>query len=576
MTLTLRRKLGISFAVLIIVTVAVLGTISYNKARDIVLNEIRFNNEQAVRNVNDYYLRSFMNDMEYTVTAWSRLPGVVNYRHDKGLSKLVRSVPRSFAPVTDAWAGYLVGNPDIAWIYLGVEENGSLLLSPLDPTMPLDYDCRTRDWYKETVEKDSVYWTQPYLDAGESGEIIVTVSHAVRQDDRLVGVVGMDIKLRKFSELIHGISAGEDGYLMLLGENGDVYAHPDVTLLTHNLSNLDWVQSILQNEQGTDFFTDQNAQYIYSYLTVPATGWKLVSVRPVNLPEAFGAIRAWTLDAAILAVMFLLIAGIFLGHVLLKPLNRMVGTINRVAGGDMDSRMPVDTQDEFGVLGDAFNFMLDRIGTLVREREQNVEALTEALGDIRTGYLTTVRALANAIEANDTYTRGHCDRVRYYAMLLGQALSMTDDDLNDLEFASMLHDVGKIGIPQSILNKPGALTEEELAAIRRHPEIGAEIIADIPFLSECQTILKQHHERIDGKGYPDGLSGDAIHQAAKILSIVDAFDAMTGTRPYRPQPMTLEEALRELQLHRGTQFDAMLVDRFVDVVRLEIAVGLES
>ncbi len=573
MSLSLRRKLGISFAVLIIATVAVLGSISYKKARDIVMDEMRFNNEQAIKNVNDYYLRNFMNDMAHMVTTWSQRPEIIGYRNAPGQPRMVRSIPESFRAVSDAWTGYLIGNPDIAWLYLGVEEDGSLLLAPLDPTMPLDYDCRTRDWYRETVAKEGVHWTQPYLDAGESGEVIVTVSHAARTDDRLVGVVGMDIKLRKFSELIHGISAGEDGYLMLMGPTGDVYAHPDSAMLTRNLSALPWVQSILAGDSGTDFFSERGQQYIYSYLTVQETGWKLVSIRSVNLPAAFGAIRAWTLDAAILAVLFLLIAGVFLGHVLLTPLNQMVETINEVSEGDMESRMTISTRDEFGVLGGAFNHMLDRINSLVREREENVDALKGALSDIREGYLTTVRALANAIEASDTYTRGHCDRVRYYAMMLGRALDMSPEDLSNLEFASMLHDIGKIGIPQSILNKPGALTEAELAAIRRHPAIGADIIADIPFLAECQVILRQHHERVDGTGYPQGLSGGAIHRSARILSIVDAFDAMTGTRPYRPHPLPLEAALQELEANSGTQFDRELVFRFIEVVRQETEVG---
>jgi len=537
------------------------------------MDEMRFNNEQAVKNVNDYYLRNFMNDMAYMVTTWAQRPEITGYRNAPGQPKMVRAIPESFREVSDAWTGYLIGNPDIAWLYLGVEQDGSLLLAPLDPTMPLDYDCRTRDWYRETVAKTGVHWTQPYLDAGESGEIIVTVSHAVRAADRLVGVVGMDIKLRKFSELIHGISAGEDGYLMLMGSNGDVYAHPDNAMLTRNLSALPWVRNILTGDAGTDFFDAEGQQYIYSYLTVPETGWKLVSIRSVNLPAAFGAIRAWTLDAAVLAVLFLLIAGVFLGHVLLTPLNRMVETINQVSEGDMETRMAIQTRDEFGVLGEAFNHMLERINSLVREREENVDALKGALSDIREGYLTTVRALANAIEASDTYTRGHCDRVRYYAMMLGRALDMTPEDLSNLEFASMLHDIGKIGIPHSILNKPGALTEVELAAIRRHPAIGADIIADIPFLAECQVILRQHHERMDGMGYPQGLTGDAIHRSARILSIVDAFDAMTGTRPYRPHPLPLEEALKELQVNGGTQFDRELVSRFIEVVHQETEVG---
>lgn len=572
MKLTLRKKLGISLSILILITIVALGVSSYINAQAIVLDEIRFNNEQAINNVNDFYLRNFMEDMSYVVTAWAQRPEIVNYQKAPGQMHMVRDIPSNFKTISNAWTGYLSGNPDIAWLYLGLEADGSLLLSPLDRTMPLDYDCRTREWYQETVsQKDKTLWTQPYLDAGESGETVVTVSRAVWNDGVLVGVVGMDIKLRKFSELIKGINAGGDGYLMLMGANGDIYAHPDSGMLTHNLSGRQWIKGILTTDHGTDFFNENGQQYIYSYLTVENTGWKLVNVRPVNLPAAIGKIRSWTLDATILAGVFILLSSILLTKVILKPLNALMQRITRVSEGDMETRMTVGSQDEFGVLSDTFNKMLDRINSLVQERDQHVDTLTELLGEIRGGYITTVRALANAIEASDYYTRGHCDRVRHYALLLGNALNFSEQAISDLEFASMLHDIGKIGISQAILNKPDKLTDAEFQEIMRHPATGAEIISEIPFLNECQVIIHQHHERIDGKGYPYGITGAEIHYSAKILAIVDAYDAMTSDRPYRAEPLTAEEALQELIAGRGTQFDAELVEAFARIIRSELA-----
>ena len=269
MKLTLRKKLGISLGVLILITISILGISSYRNAKEIILKEIRFTNEQALDNVNDYYLRNFMQDMEYMVSNWATKPEIVNYQKDPGLKRMVREVPRNFNPIWNSWNGYLSGNPDIAWLYLGLESDGSLLLSPLDETMPTDYDCRIRDWYKDTVsQKNKTVWSQPYLDAGESGETVVTVSKAVWKDDSLVGVVGMDIKLRKFSELIKGISSSGNGYLMLLGANGDVYAHPDNEMLTLNISDRPWIKEAMDGQRGTGFFDDEGQQYIYSEKTV--------------------------------------------------------------------------------------------------------------------------------------------------------------------------------------------------------------------------------------------------------------------------------------------------------------------
>lgn len=577
MKLTLRNKLGISLSVLILITILILGVSSYLNAKEIVLDEIRFNNEQAIKNVNDFYLRNFMEDMSYVVEAWAQRPEIVNYQRASGQKRMVRDIPPNFKAISDSWSGYLSGNPDIAWLYLGLEADGSLLLSPLDRTMPLDYDCRTRDWYKETIsQKNKTFWTQPYLDAGESGEIVVTVSRAVWQEDELVGVVGMDIKLRKFSELIKGIHSSQEGYLMLMGANGDIYAHPDNHMLTHNLSDQQWVKWVLNTDHGTDYFDEEGQQYIYSYLTVEDTGWKLVNVRPVNLPMAIGKIRSWTLDAAVMAVIFILLSSGLLTKLFLKPLNTMMHRITRVSEGDMETRMNINSKDEFGVLSSAFNNMLDRINFLVQERDQHVDTLTELLAEIRGGYITTVRALANAIEASDYYTRGHCDRVRHYALLLGNALEFSEQAISDLEFASMLHDIGKIGISHTILNKPDKLTDSEFKEIMKHPVTGAEIISEIPFLKECQVIIYQHHERMDGKGYPDGIIGSEIHFSAKILAIVDAYDAMTSDRPYRPQPLTAEEALLELVSGSGTQFDAALVDTFAQIMRYEAEANPDS
>jgi len=270
------------------------------------------------------------------------------------------------------------------------------------------------------------------------------------------------------------------------------------------------------------------------------------------------------------------LSGIFLTYVFLKPLNTMMAAITRVSEGNMDTRMQIVTDDEFGVLSKTFNLMLERIQGLVQERDGHVAELTHLLGEVRGGYLTTVRALANAIEANDYYTRGHCDRVRHYSLKLGEALGFSEKELSDLEFASMLHDVGKIGISQAIICKPERLTEDEFAEIRKHPAIGAEIISGIPFLDACQMILRQHHERIDGKGYPDGICGDQIHYSAKILAIADAYDAMTSIRPYRSEPFSSERALQELVQGSGTQFDAQLIQLFVSIVQTEASERQDS
>jgi putative two-component system response regulator len=173
--------------------------------------------------------------------------------------------------------------------------------------------------------------------------------------------------------------------------------------------------------------------------------------------------------------------------------------------------------------------------------------------------------LALAVEAKDTYTEGHLRRLSSYSEQLAVAIGLSPAQVKAVRFGGLLHDIGKISIDDAILCKPGKLTEEEYAQIKRHPEYGARIIQAMRFASDVGPIIRHHHERWDGKGYPAGLAGAAIPIGARIVSIVDAYDAMMTDRPYR-KSLGLEETLRRLREGRGREWDPELLDRFVAMV----------
>ncbi|MHB8079217.1 MAG: HD-GYP domain-containing protein, partial [Candidatus Krumholzibacteriia bacterium] len=181
-------------------------------------------------------------------------------------------------------------------------------------------------------------------------------------------------------------------------------------------------------------------------------------------------------------------------------------------------------------------------------------------------YVNTIEALVTAIEAKDRYTRGHTARVAKYASAIAVELGLDEAAMQQVEYGAALHDVGKIGIYEHVLNKHGELTEEEFAMIRRHPAMGDRILAHIDFLQEARLAVRHHHERVDGTGYPDGLRGAQIPLIAKIVAVADAFDAMTTTRTYS-SPVGLEEAIDNLVRKVGTQFDSRVVDAFVGLLR---------
>lgn len=185
--------------------------------------------------------------------------------------------------------------------------------------------------------------------------------------------------------------------------------------------------------------------------------------------------------------------------------------------------------------------------------------------DIERSYFSTVQALAKAIEVKDPYTRGHSERVTAYALMIAEAMGLDEVERQKLKYAATLHDIGKIGIAGRVLNKPGALTEEEYSHVKTHPALGDSIIEPVEFLQAPRPIILHHHERYDGKGYPAGLKGEEIPLAARILSVADAFEAMRSDRPYR-RALPLEEARKELLRNSGTQFDPAVVEKFLEIL----------
>jgi putative two-component system response regulator len=193
------------------------------------------------------------------------------------------------------------------------------------------------------------------------------------------------------------------------------------------------------------------------------------------------------------------------------------------------------------------------------ERRRMIE-----LFDTRQAHLQTITLLANVIEARDAYTRGHVERVQQFALELGTALSWPATALATLEYGALLHDVGKIVIPEAILNKPGQLTPEEMSVIKGHTVAGAHIIQGVSHLKEARPYILYHHERWDGRGYPEGLGGESIPPEGRLLAIVDVYDALTTNRPYHKELPT-REVLLFLRSGAGAHFDPVMVELFCKI-----------
>lgn len=200
---------------------------------------------------------------------------------------------------------------------------------------------------------------------------------------------------------------------------------------------------------------------------------------------------------------------------------------------------------------------------LARRIEESTRNLARLYEDLRSTYLRTIRALAQAIDARDHYTHSHSENVAEYSLSIAKALGLSIKEMETLREAAQLHDLGKIGVSDLILLKPGPLTPPEWEIIKKHPEQGAQILEPLTFLGDVIELVRQHHEHYNGSGYPAGLKDSNILLGARILHVADAYDSMVSARSYRTVPLTREEAVQELVRHSGTQFDPQVVSSFV-------------
>ncbi len=194
--------------------------------------------------------------------------------------------------------------------------------------------------------------------------------------------------------------------------------------------------------------------------------------------------------------------------------------------------------------------------------EERTAKLQQAYRTLKKSHLDSVKVLAEAIDAKDPYTRGHSDRVKRMSLAIAKKMGFSEERLENLEYGALLHDIGKIGIKDEVLQKQAPLSSEEYQYIQEHPLIGVKIVEGVEFFKDKIPMIRHHHEHYDGNGYPDGLAGEAIPLEARIISLPDAFDAMTSARPHR-NIMLLQDVLAELEKCKGKQFDPKVLDIFI-------------
>ncbi len=294
--------------------------------------------------------------------------------------------------------------------------------------------------------------------------------------------------------------------------------------------------------------------YLGSY-EATREGWGIfVQARQREVYLAVREMVRSTLTWALAALALAAIAAVVVAERLSTPIQRLAAASRAFASGDLSQRVVVRSRNEIGELADTFNRMAAALEDHIRRLRQAAEENNEL-------FLGTIRALAQAIDAKDPYTRGHSVRVNRYSVIVARQLGLSSEEIRDIHVASLLHDVGKIGIDDSILKKPAPLTGEEFAVMKQHPVLGASIMAPIRQMKRILPGLRNHHERWRGGGYPDGLAGEGIPLMARIIAVADTFDAMTTDRPYQ-RGVSFEDALERLNELKGVVLDPKIVDAF--------------
>jgi putative nucleotidyltransferase with HDIG domain len=354
--------------------------------------------------------------------------------------------------------------------------------------------------------------------------------------------------------------------VFVVDHQGHIVAHHDTAKFTPgedvsaNSPVVARVRSLPQELRSTETirFTDienkHQVEMIGTYSTFPEINWAVIAQRSLSEARADAGVPELNRQALTFVCMVALIAvivGYFFAVAISQPIHGLAASTRAISRGEFHQRTKVRGAAEISELAENFNKMAGDI-------EEYIEKLKEAAEANRELFLGSIRMLAAAIDEKDPYTRGHSGRVAKYSTLIGRELGLSDEDLDKLRIAALLHDVGKIGVDDRVLKKPGKLTEEEFELMKQHTVKGANIMRPVSQLKEMLPGIELHHEHLDGGGYPYGLTAPKIPLMARVIAVADTLDAMTTNRPYQDK-MDLDFALNRIKSLTGSKFDAVIV-----------------
>jgi HD-GYP domain-containing protein (c-di-GMP phosphodiesterase class II) len=398
--------------------------------------------------------------------------------------------------------------------------------------------------------------------------VAVPLQSTGEPEGMLAALVSLDGLLKRLKE-----TSVRGRVVYVVDRDGHIVAHPDrkwvagadATATYGIVAKFRDLPQELRATETSRFQTDvggRRMEMIGTFSTVPDVRWAVIAQRSLEDAQVDAGVEELTRQALFFAGM-VTFAALILGYLfalgISTPIRALAESTRAISRGDFQQRTLVRGAAEISELAETFNHMAGDI-------EQFIERLKQAARENRELFIGSIRMLAAAIDEKDPYTRGHSGRVAKYSTIIGEVLGLDPAALDKLRISALLHDVGKIGIDDRVLKKPGALNDEEFQVMKQHPVKGANIMRPVPQLKEMLPGIELHHEQMNGRGYPHGLKGEEIPLMARIISVADTFDAITTNRPYQ-SAMDLEFALKRVRELAGTRFDPEIVAAMEEAAR---------
>ncbi len=404
---------------------------------------------------------------------------------------------------------------------------------------------------------------------GKKSRTVFLVSYPVKYGQRFLGMLATVVDLQFLIGRLQEVSVSGGGLTpYVVDSQGRLVAAATPEFATgQDMKSIDIVRNFVDSGNKTQLaptmeFTIKNGservEMLGTYSPVMSLDWAVVVQKPQR--EAYRGVLDMQRNGRLLALAAVLLSvgvSIFAARRITNPLQVLTQSSRALARGDFSQRVNLWSRTEIGELAHTFNTMSD-------ELERFVEDLKRAAEENRELFMGSIQMLAGAVDEKDPYTRGHSDRVTRYSLLIAKQMNLPETFLEILRISAQLHDVGKIGIEDHILRKPGALTAEEFEVMKTHTTKGANILRPVAQLAEMLPGIELHHEALDGRGYPYGLQGDQIPLLARVIAVADTFDALTTNRPYQTAH-TPEQALQIIKNLAGKRLDPKAVEALLAV-----------